>query len=181
MVWATRGQHHCPILIHYRPAQTCFVNGRCRHTRFSLGRIDAGAPEESSNGYIVGNKNPSQAWRTDEEGIFFSSCNLWAARGSYRKHPCSPVLRPEDTAWNVHRGLGLLFQFLGMMDYFLCLLLSPAMHLSRQPCILASTQIWQIWMYMFIFMGSDIKMGGVGGLRRGLSQHFAVPWRLLYL
>lgn len=29
-----------------------------------------GAPEESSNGYIVSNKIPSQAWRTDEEGIF---------------------------------------------------------------------------------------------------------------
>lgn len=41
-------------------------------------------------------------------------------------------LRPEDTAWDIHRGLGLLSQFLGMMDYFLCLLLlSPAMHLSH--------------------------------------------------
>lgn len=35
-----------------------------------------GAPEESSNGYIVGNKNPSRAWRTGEEGIFFASHNL---------------------------------------------------------------------------------------------------------
>lgn len=32
-------------------------------------------------------------------------------------------LRPEYTAWDVHRGLGLLFQFLGKMDYFLHLLL----------------------------------------------------------
>lgn len=106
-----------------------------------------GAPEESSNGYIVGNKNLSQAWRTDEEGIFcfFSSHNLWAAQGSYRKHPCSPVLRPEDTAWDVHRGLGLLFQFLGMMDYFSHLLLSPAMHLSRH------TDLANMNVYVYIY------------------------------
>lgn len=117
-------------------------------TRFSLGRIDVGAPEEGSNGYIVGNKNLSQAWGKEEEGIFcfFSSHNLWAAQGSYRKHPCRPVLRPEDTAWDVHRGLGLLFQFLGMMDYFLhLLLLSPAMHLS------CHTDLANMNVYVYIY------------------------------
>lgn len=30
-----------------------------------------GAPEGSDNGYIAGNKRCGQAWRTEEEGIFF--------------------------------------------------------------------------------------------------------------
>lgn len=34
--------------------------------------LTRGAPEKSSNGYIVGNKNLSQAWRTDGEFFFFS-------------------------------------------------------------------------------------------------------------
>lgn len=40
--WATRGCRHCPVLIRYRPGQTCVINGRCLHARASLGRIDAG-------------------------------------------------------------------------------------------------------------------------------------------
>lgn len=64
--------------------------------------------------------------------FFFTSHNLRAAQGSYRKHPCSPVSQARRHSLGFHRGLGLLSQFLGMMDYFLCLLLlSPAMHLCR--------------------------------------------------
>lgn len=126
LVRATHGQHHCPILIHYRPTQTCFVNGRCCHTRFSLRRIDAGAPEEGSNGYILSNKNPSSAWGTDEKCIFcfFSHPIIFELlKGPIESIHAVLFLRPEYTAWDVHRGLGLLFQFLGKMDYFLHLLL----------------------------------------------------------
>lgn len=128
MVRATRGYHHCLILIHYRPTQTCFVNGRCRHTRFSLGCIDVRAPEEGSNGYIVGNKNLSQAWGTDaQDPIFYD-----LLKGPIESILAVQHLRPGDAARDVHRGLELLFRFLGMMDYFLhLLLLSPAMHLGR--------------------------------------------------
>lgn len=118
--------------------------------------LTQGAPEESSNGYIVDNKNLSQAWRTDEEGLgffSFSSHNLWAAQESYRKHPCSPVFWPEDTAWDVHRGLGLLFQFQGMMDYFLCLLPSPAMHRSR------NTDLANMNVYVYIYGFRYLKNG----------------------
>lgn len=98
------------------------------------------------------------------------SHNLQAAQRPYREHPCSPASHTRIHSLDVHWGLDLLFQFLGKMDYFL--------RRFRYPCISAATAIWQIWMYMFIFMGVDIKWVGAGG---GLSQHFAGPWHLLYL
>lgn len=159
MVRATRSQHHCPILIHYRPTQTCFVNGRCRRTRFSLGHIDVGAPEEGSNGYIVGNKNLGHAWGTDERGIFVFSLPinspLRASRGS-----CEASVQPHSQA-NTQTGAsvegwGCYFSFWHDGLLLTSPSLSPAMHLHRH------TDLANMNVYVYIY-GFRYKNGWAWG------------------
>lgn len=177
MVRAARGSHHCPILIRYRPTQTCFVNGSCRQTTFSLGGIDVGAPEEGSNGYTLGNKNHSQAGGTQAENIFFLLLFLFLPHLIIFEPLQSPIESlgavlfpgPWDSPRSPQRFGVAISVSVPMMDYFSCLLfLSPAMHLSRHSH-LANINVY-VYIYRFLCIKNECRWRG------GLSQHFAVPW-----
>lgn len=97
-----------------------------------------GAPEESGNGYIAGDMSSSRTWGRGEEDIFVFFCS--SIISEQLEGPIGSLGAVLFSGQRVRRGLGLLFPFLGMMDYFSISSSSSC----RQPCLSAATPIWQI-------------------------------------
>lgn len=99
--------------------------------------LTRGAPEESDNGYIAGNKSCGQAWRT-EEGFCFFGFFFFSHLIIYEELLWKASVRSPSSARNSSLGCPQRFRVAISVSGHDGLFLLPA---CRQPCISAAILI----------------------------------------